>query len=198
MHLPVGSHDFRTGREDPNLFSTFFNGGNTVVDIKNLSAASEFPRKRGCDQIILHLSDHSMDRKSPHRSSRDRAQIAQSGHGHVQCPGDRCRGHCENIHRGTDRLELFFVLDSEPLFLIDDDKSQIVKFHPGSDKRVSSDDDIDAAGLKAFQYFFAFLAHLQPGERFDHVRICRKPFRETQKMLLGENGRRDENGSLFP
>ena len=142
-HLAVGDSDFCPRSQQTNLLRGSLNGMNPVVNIENLSAASEFPGKRRGDKRILLLRDHRVDRKPPDRRRGDRAQIPEARHRHVKRAGNRGRGHGQHVDCRTDRLELFLVFDAEPLFLVNDDQSEIAELDVGPDQGMSPDDNVD-------------------------------------------------------
>ena len=86
--------------------------------------------------------------------------------------------------------------DAEPLFLINDQESQIPEFDLFGKERMSSDDDIDSAGSQVpFDGGF-FPGGFQAGKGFDQKGIFSEAFPETQVVLLSKDGCRDEDCHL--
>ena len=197
-HLSVRHRDAGIRSQTAYAVSALFDGIHTVVNVEDLSAAAEFPGKSGGDKGILLLGDYGMDRQTLHRSRCNRAQIPQSGHRHVKGSGNRRGGHSQHVDCGPDRFQLFLVLHAETLFLVNDDESEIMELHIRADQRMGSDDNVNGAFRETRQQTAPLFSHFQAGERLNDNRIFRKPFRETQIMLLGKNRCRHKDRNLFP
>ena len=196
-HLSVGDGDACAGSERADLLRRLFDGVHAVVNVENLSAASQLPRKRGGNERFLLLGDDRMDRQTARRRGGNRAQIAQTGHGHVERSRNRGRSHGQHIDGRADRLEFFLVLHAETLFLVDDDESEFMEFDFASDERMRSDDDVYGAVRQTFDNLFALLSHFVTGQSFNDNRKLREAFRKTQIVLLRQNRRRHQHGDLF-
>ena len=89
------------------------------------------------------------------------------------------------------------MFNPEPLFLINDYKTEFVEMDIRTDQRMRTDDNVDGAVCQPFQNAFALLAHFMTGQSFDHDRKFGKPFAEAEKMLLGKNGGRNKKCNLL-
>ena len=65
----------------------------------------------------------------------------------MQRARDRRRGQAHHIYIFLELLDLFFVVDAEPLLLVDDQKPQILIADILGKRAVRADHDVDLAGF---------------------------------------------------
>src|SRR6266545_361691 len=93
-------------------------------------------------------------------------------------------------------LQSLLVLHAEAVLLIHDDHAKVLEPNVGAQEPVRAYHDVDSAVGKGFNYGLLLLWGLEAAERADDNGKIRKAVAECSRMLLGENGRRDENRHL--
>ena len=139
-------------------------------------------------QIVLH--NIRLDRQPVDWRLFQQTDVAQTDQTHMQGSRNWCCRECQHIHIFLHLLDLFLVLDAEPLFLVNDQKSQIFKYNILGKQPVCTDHNINHTGLHLFQRLFYFLRRTKPGQHADIDRIVLHTLTECIVMLLGKNRRR--------
>ena len=88
--------------------------------------------------------------------------------------------------------------NTEPLFLINHDQTEVLEDDVAGNEPVRADDDIDTAFAQQLQHFFLFGVRTKTAEHFDPHRILEHALPEHFEMLLSENSGRREHGHLLP
>ena len=88
--------------------------------------------------------------------------------------------------------------DTETLFLVDDHKPQILELDVALEQTVRADDDIDFAFIHAFDDHRLLSFGFEAAQSLDDERVFSETLQKIIVMLLGENGRGDENRRLLP
>ena len=89
------------------------------------------------------------------------------------------------------------MLDTETLFLVDDDQAQILEGNGTGEQRVGTNDQVHSSRGQAFLDLFRFLGRREARERADGDGESRVTFRESFGMLLDEKRRWNQDGDLF-
>ena len=90
------------------------------------------------------------------------------------------------------------MFDSESLFFIDDQKTEIMKLHAlGVEDRMRSDQNVDLPCLEFFESLLLFSSRPKSANHVDCRQKARKPLAERLKMLLRQNGRRHQHRRLL-
>ena len=100
----------------------------------------------GKDDIVI-FQHKSLHRLPLDGRLLDGGKIPDAAHCHVQCAGNGSGRQGEHIHPDEVFLQLFLVLHAEALFLVDDDKAEVVELHIFGQQPVGAHHDIHAAGL---------------------------------------------------
>ncbi len=95
----------------------------------NLAIAREFLINRAPHNSLLKWRDDCLNRKTILRRRLNHAQVSHAHQRHVQRPRNRSRRKTKNVHVLAQLLNPLFVRDSEPLFLVHDQQTQIVKLN---------------------------------------------------------------------
>ena len=117
-----------------------------VVDEVDLPAAHQLAQDRLLDALPIerdHLRHHAA---AILRRGRQRADIAQPQHAHMQRARDRRGGHRQHIHRRSHLLQSLFVGDAEPLLFVDDHQAQVGELDVFADQPMGADEDVDLPG----------------------------------------------------
>ncbi len=119
--------------------------GQTRTNDETLPAAIMFPQQRLAQHHRIKRQDKGANGEPVHGRRCDDGKIADTGHGKLQCAGNRRRRQGQHMHIGAELLEPFLVGDTEMLLLIDDDKPKILEFDGFRQQRMGADDDIHLA-----------------------------------------------------
>ena len=84
---------------------------------------------RLADHLVVVLHDIGLDRNTVHRRLLENAHVADPDKAHMQRSRDRCRRQGQNVHILLHLLDLFLMSHTEPLLLINDQKSKVLKLH---------------------------------------------------------------------
>ena len=111
----------------------------------------------GQDDLVV-LQDERFHRLPLKGRFLDGGHIPDAAHGHAEGAGDGGGGQGEHIHPDEVLFQFFLVADAEALFLVDDDKAQVVEADVLGQQAVGAHHDVHAAGLQAPQGLFCCLA----------------------------------------
>ena len=126
----------------------------TVIDIVHLSLAGNFSFDCLPDHLIILLHHIGLDRHPVNWCFFQHTHVTDSDQTHMKRSGNRCCRKCQNINIFLQLFDLFFMLYSKTLFLINDQKSQIFKCHILTQYPVGSDDNINLSLFQIFDRFF--------------------------------------------
>ena len=84
---------------------------------------------RLADHLVVVLHDVRLDRNTVHRRLLENAHVADPDKAHMKSSRNRrcCQG--QNVHILLHLLDLFLMSHTEPLLLINDQKSKVLKLH---------------------------------------------------------------------
>ena len=192
----MGDRDPRFGYEGLHPGPGPLNRLDSVVDEVHLPAPRQFA-ENGIPNHRLVESEHlRANRQSARRRRLDHRQISHAGHGHLKCPGDRGRRERQHVHLGPELFEALLVADPEPLFLVDDDQSEVPELYVLLEEPVRPDDHIYGAGRKVLQESLVVLRALESREHPDPGGKGREALGKVIIVLLGQQGGRYEHGDL--
>ena len=86
---------------------------------------------------------------------------------------------------------------AEALLLVDDEQAEIVKMNVLLQQLVRADDQVDLAGLQIEERFFDLCGRAEAGEHVDGDGKRREAAHGREIVLLGQDGRRDQNRDLL-
>ena len=139
----------------------------------------------------------SFDRQPVLRRRLNNAYVPHARESHVQCTRNRRCGQGKHVHVVFEVFYAFLRLDAETLFLVENEKSQILEFDVLAQKPVSAANKLRLAAFRFFQNFFLLLRGTEPVEtRGFHAKLFH-PFGGGFKMLLGKNSRRRKKRHLL-
>ena len=128
-HLSVCIDDVCRRNELLDLSCNLLDVLDTIIYIVNLSAPRKLTIDRLANHLLVVLHHISLDWNSVNRRFFEHAHITDSDKAHMQSPRNRRRRHCQNIDIFLELFDFLFVRDTKALFLIDDQKTEILEFH---------------------------------------------------------------------
>ena len=102
----------------------------------------------------------------------------------------------QDIDRAIGPLQALLVHDAEPVLLVDDEKSQVLKLDPLLQQLVRPDDDVDGPVLRARRGAPRLRPRGESGEYSHRDRKAREAGTEGSVMLLSQDRRRDQYADL--
>ena len=100
----------------------------------------------------------------------------------------RCGGHSERIHIGLHLAQLLLGRDTELLFLINDEQTQVLKLHRLTDEFMRTDDDINLSFLQVTENLLGLLGTAGTREILHPYRHTLQTTGEGLVMLIGQYG----------
>ena len=94
-------------------------------------------------------------------------------------------------------LELLLVADAETLLLVDDDQAEVGELHVGAEQAVRADEDVDLPELQPADDVGLLLGRPEPADDVDGDGEVGHPLAEGAVVLVGQDGRRYEQGDLL-
>ena len=161
---------------------------NPIVYIINLAATSKFPADSLPDSLLIIFHNIRLDRHTVHRRLFQNTHVTDTNETHMKSSGNRSCSQCQHIHIFFHLLDLFFMSDTETLFLINDQKSQILKFHIFGKNPVSTDHNVHLAFFDPLDGLFLLGRSTEPAEKIHFHRKFLHTLHKGVVMLLGKNG----------
>ena len=126
-HLAMGNTNTRLTRSRLHALHRFVDRANTIAYIVDLPATGHLATYGIAHNIRIPLANMHFHGASVIGRRQNQAHIAHARKAHLHGARDRgCRKR-ENIDGFTHVLQLLFVGNAKALFLVDDDKAQIVR-----------------------------------------------------------------------
>ena len=146
-HLAVGNADACAGHQLAHMGVAGFDVVHPVVQVVHLPAPGKL-LLHGFGQNNIVVFQHKGFHRLPLDGRLlDGGKIPDAAHCHVQCAGNGGGRQGEHIHPDEVFLQLFLVLYAKALFLVDDDKAEVVELYVFREQPVGAHHDIYAAGL---------------------------------------------------
>ena len=117
----------------------------TRTDVKTLAAAIVFAQQRLAHSQRVEWRNERANRQPVDRSRRNDREFAHAGERELKGARDRRRGQGQNMDLGSQRLEAFLVGDPEMLFLVDNQKPEVLEFDGLTKQCMRSDHDVERA-----------------------------------------------------
>lgn len=128
VHLSVTDGDTGLGDEFLDFVRDVIDAINAVVDKEDLSASGEFSEDGFANDFVGFWTDEGAHRETTGWGVVDERHLSDVHEGHAEGARDGGGAHGENIYIDADGLEGFFVFDSELLFFVNDEESEIFEF----------------------------------------------------------------------
>ena len=101
----------------------------TVVHIIYLPASSKFAVNCLTDGLFIILHNIRLNRYTIHRRLFKDTHIADTDHAHMKGSRNRCCRQCQYVNVFFQLLDFFFMGHTETLFLINDQKTEVLVFY---------------------------------------------------------------------
>ena len=131
------------------------------------------------------------------RRSLDLTQISCPKHRKIECPWNGGSREGENIHPTKPLLQLFLLLNSKTLLLINHDQPQLMELHIGGQKSVRPYHHINRTIRNPLHDLLLFTCRTESTQLLNHDRPIRKPLPQVPRMLLRQNRRGSQDHNLF-
>ena len=149
-----------------------------IVDEIDLALAVQLAQDRVADQLPVEADDARLDGQAIRRRRFQIGDIADAEQRQMQRARNRRRGHRQHVDFLPQPFEPLLVLDAETLLLVDDDQTQILELHVGTDESMRADDDIDAALRQPIDDALLLAGSAEAAQTFDDEWILREPLAE--------------------
>ena len=139
---------------------------NTVIDIIDLSAPAQFSVDRLPDCLLIILHNIGLNRHSVHRRFLKDTHITNSNEAHMQSTRNRRCCQSQHIYILFQLLDFLFMRNPETLFLIDDQKSKVLKLYILRQDSMCSDNYIYLSLFQVFNRFLLLRRRTETTEKF--------------------------------
>ena len=168
-----------------------------VIDKKHLAVTAHFKINRIRNHLLIKGMHLCLDRITVRRRRRDNTQIARTHQRELKRTGNRSSGHCQCIHVHFQLPQLFLYRDSEFLFFINNQQSQVFKLDVFSQDTVSTYQYIDIPLLQSFQHSFRLCGRTCTAQIFHPARQSFQAVAECLEMLVSKHRSRHKHSHLF-
>ena len=153
-HLSMGKIHPCVRHQLGNPKGNLINICNPVIDIINLAAPSQLSSDSFPDSLLIILHHISLDRHTIHRRLLQHTHVTDSNHTHMKGSWNGCRSQSQNINILFQLLDFLLVGNAETLFLVNDQKPQILILHILGKNSVSTDHNVYLSFFQILQSFF--------------------------------------------
>ena len=163
---------------------------NTIAHEEDLSVSAHFEVDSLDNRLFVEGKHLRLNRIAIGRRRLNHRQVARAHQGELQGSGDRGGRHGKRIDIDFQLPELFLHTDSELLFLIDNQQSQIFKCHRFADQLVGTDYHINLP-LRQFSLDSRRIAgRAGPGQIIHFAGKIFQAIEKSMIMLISQNSRR--------
>ena len=163
-----------------------------VIYIIDLPASSEFPAYRLPHGLLVIFHYICLNGHTVHRRFLQNTHIPDPDQTHMKSPGNRSRCEREDVHILFQLLDLFLVGDAEALFLVNDQKPQILIFHIFGQYPVRADHHIHLSFFQIFNGLFLLGRGAEPAQQVHSHGKFLHPLDKGVIDLLGQYGGRHQ------
>ena len=168
-----------------------------VVQVKDLPAAAQLLADRLGDERLVVFQHIGLHRVAVLRRFVDDRHIPDAAHRHVEGAGNGGGGKGQHIHAALELLELFLLLDAEPLLLIDDAQPQVLEPDVLLHQPVGAHHHVDLAVGQLLQDLLLLLGGAEAGQQLHIDGVALQPPQKGLVMLPGQDGGGDQHGALL-
>ena len=168
-----------------------------VVQVEDLAAALDLAPDRPFDQLLVPGTDVGPYRPPPFGRGLDHRDVPQPRHRHLERPGDRGRGHREDVDLELHLAQQLLLLDAEALLLVDDHQPEVVGLDVPGEQPMGSDQYVHASTRPVGQDLPGLGCGGESADPLDPEGEVAEPLGEGPQVLLGEDrGRRQQDHLL--
>ena len=162
-HAAVGGGDARLRHELADFRGNIVDVSHAVVHEEHLSFTHELAADCGGNLAVGARTDEGQHGVALLRRGGKGGGFANTGQRHFEGARDRGCAHGQHVHIGAHLLELFLVLHSKALFLVNDDQAQVLEYHAVREDAVGTNHHVHRAGCDFFGNLAGFLRLLEAG-----------------------------------
>ena len=118
------------------------------MKVEHLTSTAKLTTDCFVDDCLLMFKNIGLNRVTVLRSFLQNRHVTDSAHCHVESSGDRSSRKSKHVNIRISFLESLFLCNTESLFLVDDNKSQIAEFNIFLYKSVSTYHKVDFTAFK--------------------------------------------------
>ena len=196
-HAAVGGGDARLRHELADFRGNIIDISHAVVHEEHLSFTHELAANCGSNLAVGSRSHESQHGVAFLRRGGKGGGLSNTGERHFQGARNWGSTHGEHVHVRAHLLELFLVLHTEALFLVNDDQAQVLEHYAVREDAVRTDHHVHRAGCDFFGNLAGFFRLLEAGKHANLHGEAREALTERLVVLLGEQSRGYEHGDLF-
>ena len=171
---------------------------NAVVQVVHLPAALQLAAHGVAQHVPVVLHNEGLHRDAVLRRLFDGGHVADAGQGHVQRARDGRGREREHVDRAAHLLDVLLVRHAEALLLVDDEQAEVLERNILLQQLMRADHEIALAAAHVCQRLADLPLRAKAREHPDLDRETIKPLHGRLIVLLGEHGRRHQNGRLPP
>ncbi len=145
LHLTVGIGHSRLRHQRCNLCRHIRNIVHTIVYIIHLPASGQLSGDGLPHQLVIIFTHKRLNGLPVSRGFLQNAHISNPNEAHVKGPWNRCGRQRQHIHIFFQLLNLLLMRHTEPLLLINNQQSQVLKLYIRRQNPVGADNDIHLA-----------------------------------------------------
>lgn len=196
-HLSVRYADAGLRHKGPDAFFYVVESGDAVVYDEHLSVAPEFEVDGVGEERVVVGVHFGADGIAVGRGRLDDGEVACAHERELEGAGYGGGGEGKGIDGGFHLPDAFFDGDAELLFLVDDEKPEVMEADALADEFVGPDDDVDFTGGEVVQDGFCLLGIAGSREIVHAYGHVFETFGESSEVLVSEYGGGYEKGGLF-
>ena len=155
-HLSVSNSHTGIGHMLPDEFCQFRQLADTVVDEEDLSAATHLEADSLCYHFGTECADLCLDGIAVGGWRLNDREVTGSHERELQGARDRRGSQSQRVHVGLQLPELLFRRDTELLFLVDDEQTEVLEAHRLANELVRANDYVHRAVLQSIQHLLRF------------------------------------------
>ena len=168
------------------------------MQVVHLPAALQLAAHGVAQHIPVVLHDEGLHGDAVLRRLFDGGHVADTGQGHIQRARDGCGREREHVDRAAHLLDVLLVRHAEALLLVDDEQAEVLELDVFLQQLMRADHEIALAAAHVRERLADLPLRAKAREHPDLDREAVKPLHGRLIVLLGEYGRRHENGRLPP
>ena len=197
VHLPVADDHTRFGHEALNQAADRKNRFDAVVNEIDLAAALQLVPDRAADHLLIELQHVGLNRQAILGWRLDDRHVTDADERHIEGPRNRRRAHREYVDFLPELLDLLFVRDAEPLFLVHHEEAEIAELDIFREQPVRAHDDVHFAGGEIRERLLLLGFAPESADHLDADREAGEALAQRFLVLKREHRRRREKRHLF-
>ena len=187
LHLAMGKGHVRLRHQPGNPGSHFHNLIHPVEHIIHLPFPGQLPIDGFPHNFFIIFHHVSLYGHTVHGRLLQHAHVPDANQAHMEGPGNRGGRQGKHIHIFLHLLDFFFMSHAKPLLLVNNQKTQILKYHVFGKYPVGANHNIHHAPLQILCGLFHLAGRTEPAHQIHPHREVLHPLDKVIVMLLGQN-----------